>query len=157
MKNQSQQIAAAIKSQLTNQDLFKVWSWGADSWTTINDGLKFKVRGYKFKGIVQITLNNDTTVKIEFLKGNRVIKEYDGIVDFEMLDTIDNYVEYTKERYSKHISLEDLNSQYFSNKGVTFVEEWLIEKGIQIIKNDNECYVYEDDIIPIIKTITLKN
>ncbi len=94
MENQSLEIAKTIQSQLMGLGKIKVWSWGANSWTAIQNGLAFKVQGFKFKGIVKIVLMPSDTYTIQFIKGKSIEKEYSDIFFDEMVDTIDNYVEY---------------------------------------------------------------
>lgn len=106
MENQSQslQTARTIQSQLMGLGKMKVWSWGANSWTVINNGLAFKVQGFKFKGIVQIILMPSDTYTIQFIKGNKIQKECSDVFFDEMVDLIDNYVEFTGTRYPNDVN-----------------------------------------------------
>jgi len=99
------QIANTIKHQLITLGRIKVMSWGANSWTGGNDFLMFKVQGFKFKGIVKITLKGDDTYTIEFMTTQkRVVKHTREQVFFdEMVDIIDLYVEYTGADYEARV------------------------------------------------------
>lgn len=105
------QIAKTIQQQLLTLGKIKVWSWGAHNWTAVNvdknEGLQFRVQGFKFKGTVQIILKGDDTYTILFIKGLRVPvieKTYEGIYFDQMVDLIDNYVEYTGNDYEDRVN-----------------------------------------------------
>lgn len=102
-QNQSVQVSKTIHQQLMGLGKVKVWSWGANSWSIINNGIMFKVQGFKFKGTVNITLVPNDTYKIEFIKASKTVKEYTDVYFDEMVDLIDNYVEYTGANYSTDI------------------------------------------------------
>jgi hypothetical protein len=102
MENQSIEIAKTIQSQLMSQKM-KVWSWGSNSWTAIPDGLAFKVQGFKFKGVVKIVLMPSDTYTIEFIKANKTVKEMTEIFFDEMVDIIDNFVEFTGDNYEADV------------------------------------------------------
>ena len=117
----AQDIAQTILNQLTYGQVNKVrtMSWGMN---TLQFGidkkenlgfLRFKVQGYKFKGIVKISLSFDDTYKVEFIKMKRKKNEelselfgrtkYDTTAEVEhtmemvyfdeLNERIDNYVE----------------------------------------------------------------
>ena len=97
------EIAKTIQQQLLGLGKIKVWSWGANSWTAIKNGLAFKVQGFKFKGVVQITLNSMDLYDIEFIKAGKVKHTANGIYFDQMVDIIDNFVEYTGADYDKRV------------------------------------------------------
>ena len=103
MKNQSLLIARTIHQQLMEGGKLKVWSWGANSWAAIENGLTFKVQGFKFTGRVNIILKPDDTYTIQFTKQNRVEMEYSDIYFDEQIDLIDGYVEYTGAKYAEDV------------------------------------------------------
>ena len=109
----SLEIANTIRKQLVGMGQMKVWSWGANSWTGGKDFLMFKVQGFKFKGIVKITLKFDDTYTIEFLKGRKqeLVKSIEGVYFDEMTDIIDRYVEKSgsDEEYSKLVKSAKYN------------------------------------------------
>ncbi len=82
----------------------KVWSWGANSWTVILNGIQFKVQGFKFKGIVSITLQPNDTYKVELIKNKKVIAEYTGVYFDKMTTLIDEKVEYTGINYENDVN-----------------------------------------------------
>ena len=96
-------IAETIYSQLRTQQV-KVWSWGANSWTAFEKGLFFKVQGFKFDGIVKITLMPSDTYKLEFIKDKAIVNVYEDVYYDGMVDIIDRYVEYTDENYANDVN-----------------------------------------------------
>ena len=103
MENQSIEIAKTIQQQLMGMGKMKVWSWGANSWASIPEGLAFKVQGFKFKGVVKIVLTPSDTYTIEFIKAKKVQKEMTDVYFDEMVDLIDGYVEYTGANYESDV------------------------------------------------------
>jgi hypothetical protein len=103
MENQSLEVAKTIHQQLIGLGRTKVWSWGANSWTAIKNGLSFRVQGFKFKGVVQIVLMPSDTYTIQFIKGNKLEKEYSDVYFDEQVDIIDNYVEFTGANYASDV------------------------------------------------------
>jgi hypothetical protein len=104
-------IARTIQSQLVGLGQVKVWSWGANKWTAYKDeegrsGLEFKVSGFKFKGYVRIILDWSDTYIISFTNIRKSLKgKVDGVFFDEMVDLIDDFVEYpgTDDEYKKLI------------------------------------------------------
>lgn len=103
MENQSMEIAKTIKEQLFAINRTIVWSWGANSWTVVENGLAFKVQGFKFKGVVKITLTPFDTYKVEFIKAKKVVEEYPDVYFDELINIIDAYVEYTGDNYKQDV------------------------------------------------------
>lgn len=104
LENRSIEIANTIRKQLMGLGKIKVWSWGANSWKAISNGLSFKVQGFKFKGIVNITLKGNDTYTIQLIKRNKLVEEFTNIHYDEMVDLIDYQVEYTGENYEKDVN-----------------------------------------------------
>ncbi len=104
MQNQSLEIARTIQSQLMGMGKIKVWSWGAHAWTVVENGLAFKVQGFKFKGIVKIVLMPSDTYTIQFIKNKKVEKEYTEVYFDQQVDLIDEYVEFTGEKYEQDVN-----------------------------------------------------
>lgn len=85
-----------------------VWSWGFHQPIAIDNGLRFKVQGFKFKGIVEVVYNEGWDLfDVSFIKANKVIETIEGVYLDTLVDTIDLYVEKTadyeqrvKETYS---------------------------------------------------------
>jgi len=100
------QIANTIKEQLMGMGATKVMSWGANTWQGGKDFLQFKVQGFKFKGVVKITLHPCDYYIIEFFKPKQIeaVKKVDMAYFDEMVDIIDDYVEFTGENYEKDVT-----------------------------------------------------
>lgn len=99
------EIAKTIYSQLMGLGRMKVWSWGAHKWAGGTEYLQFKVSGLKFTGIVKITLHPCDYYIIEFFKPLEIspIHKIEMCYFDEMVDIIDNYVEYTGEHYKEDV------------------------------------------------------
>ncbi len=99
------EIAQTIQKQLFATGKIKVMSWGANSWTAGENFLMFKVQGFKFKGIVKITLKSNDTYTIEFLRtrSREVVHTVEGAYWDNMNEIIDNYVEYTGADYDERV------------------------------------------------------
>ena len=88
--------------------LMVVWSWGFHKPVAIENGLQFKVQGYKFKGVVEVAYDEGRDLfNLRFLKANKVVNTIEGVFFDMLVDTIDDYVERTpdyeqrvKEQYS---------------------------------------------------------
>ena len=101
------EIAKYIMSILKTQ-LMVVWSWGFHKPVAIENGLQFKVQGYKFRGVVSIVYNEGRDLfDVSFIKANKVINRIDGVYFDTLVEVIDDYVEKTddyenrvKEEYS---------------------------------------------------------
>ena len=97
-------ILSIFKTQL-----MVVWSWGFHQPIAIENGLRFKVQGYKFKGIVEVVYNEAHDLfDVKLIKANKVVKTIHDVF-FDMLaDTIDYYVERTpdyEQRVRKQYSI----------------------------------------------------
>lgn len=85
-----------------------VFSWGFHQPVAIENGLQFKVQGYKFKGVVSIVYNEGRDLfDVSFIKANKVVNTIEGVFFDMLVDTIDDFVEKTsdydqrvKEQYS---------------------------------------------------------
>ena len=100
-------MAKYIMSILKTQ-LMVVWSWGFHQPMALANGLRFKVSGYKFRGVVDVIYNEGSDLfDLRFLKANKVVNTIEGVFCDMLVDTIDDYVEKTsdydqrvKEQYS---------------------------------------------------------
>lgn len=94
-------IMTILKSQL-----IIVWSWGFHQPVAIENGLQFKVSGYKFKGVVSIVYNEGRDLfDVRFVKANKVVNTIEGVFFDMLVDTIDDYVERTQD-YEKMVAAE---------------------------------------------------
>ena len=71
-----------------------VFSWGFNSPIAIENGIIFKVNGFKFHGSVSVIYNEgDDLFQIRLIKNGTLIKEVDGVYVDMLVDTIDGMVE----------------------------------------------------------------
>lgn len=94
-EKESIEIAETIRRQLLGTGLIKVWSWGANTFRAIQNGLTFKVQGFKFKGNIEIILMPSDTYTIRLLKDKEIQQEFENVHFDEMVDLIDVQVELT--------------------------------------------------------------
>ena len=103
------EMAKYIMSILKTQ-LMIVWSWGFHNAVALpnNEGLRFNVQGFKFKGVVEVVYDEGWDLfNVKFIKGTKVIEMIEGVYFDGLVETIDFFVEKTsdydkrvKERYS---------------------------------------------------------
>ena len=99
------EMAKYIMSILKTQ-LMVVWSWGFHQPVAIENGLQFKVQGFKFRGVVSIVYNEGSDLfDLSFIKAGKVVKSIDGVFFDMLVDTIDDYVEKTSD-YEKRVAAE---------------------------------------------------
>lgn len=102
------EMAKYIMSILKTQ-LMVVWSWGFHKPIALENGLRFKVNGFKFHGIVEVVYNECRDLfDIRFVIGGKVIETIEGVFFDMLVDTIDDYVERVPN-YDKKVQ-EFLNS-----------------------------------------------
>ena len=79
-------MAEYILSILRSQ-LMIVFSWGANSFIGLENGLKFKVQGFKHNGWVKVLYNEATDLfDIEFIDFNdKTVKKTNGVFFDELL------------------------------------------------------------------------
>ena len=99
------EMAKYIMSILKTQ-LMVVWSWGFHNPVAIENGLRFKVQGFKFRGVVSIVYNEGSDLfDLSFIKRNKVVKSIEGVFFDMLVDTIDDYVERTPD-YEQRVKRE---------------------------------------------------
>ena len=99
------EMAKYIMTILKTQ-LMVVWSWGFHQPVAIENGLQFKVQGYKFKGVVEVAYNEGRDLfDVRFLKANKVVNTIEGVFFDMLVDTIDDFVEKTSD-YEQRVSRE---------------------------------------------------
>lgn len=92
--------------------LMVVWSWGFHQPVAIENGLQFKVQGFKFRGIVEVVYNEGRDLfDVRFLKANKVVNTIEGVFFDMLVDVIDDYVEKTTD-YDKRVAAEYSISLY---------------------------------------------
>lgn len=78
--------------------LMIVFSWGFHQPVAIENGLQFKVQGYKFRGVVSIVYNEGRDLfDVRFIKANKVVNTIEGVFFDMLVDTIDDFVEKTSD------------------------------------------------------------
>lgn len=86
--------------------LMVVFSWGFNKPVALNNGLRFRVQGYKFRGVVDVIYNEGSDLfDLRFLKANKVVNTIDGVFFDMLVDTIDDYVEKTSD-YKERVAAE---------------------------------------------------
>lgn len=101
----SMEMAKYILSILRTQ-LMVVWSWGFHQPMALDNGLRFKVQGFKFKGIVEVVYNEVWDLfDISFIKAGKVVKNIEGVYIDTLVETIDYYVEKTSD-YEQRVKAE---------------------------------------------------
>ena len=91
--------------------LMVVWSWGFHNPVALpnNEGLRFNVQGFKFKGIVEVRYNEGWDLfDVNFIKGGKVIETFEGVYFDGLVEIVDDYVERVPD-YDKKVQ-EFLNS-----------------------------------------------
>ncbi len=95
--------------RILRSQLMIMWSWGFNSPVAIENGLRFKVQGFKFKGVVEVKYNEGSDLfDVYFIKAGKVVKTIDGVFFDMLVSVIDNYVEKTsdyEDRVKKEYSL----------------------------------------------------
>lgn len=73
------------------------------------NGLRFKVQGFKFRGVVEVVYNEGKDLsEVSFIKRGKVVEVVDDIYFDMLVDVIDTEVEKTsdyKERIEREYSL----------------------------------------------------
>ncbi len=84
--------------QILRSQLMVMWSWGFNSPIAIEDGLRFKVQGFKFRGIVEVKYNEGWDLfDVSFIKAGKVVEAIEGVYIDTLVSVIDNYVEKTPD------------------------------------------------------------
>lgn len=80
-----------LKTQLTI-----IWSWGFHCPIAMENGLRFKVQGFKFCGVVEVLFNEgEDLFDVSFIKRNKVVESINGVYFDQLVEVIDDYVENT--------------------------------------------------------------
>ena len=91
------EMAKYIMSILKTQ-LMVVWSWGFHQPIALENGLRFKVTGYKFRGVVDVVYNEGSDLfDLSFIKRNKVVKSIEGVFFDSLVEVIDDFVEKTSD------------------------------------------------------------
>lgn len=83
-----------------------VWSWGFNSPTAIKEGLRFKVQGFKFKGVVEVVYNEGADLfDVRLIKDSEIIEVVENVYLDSLVSIIDNKVEKV-DNYEQRIEEE---------------------------------------------------
>ena len=94
-------IMSILKTQI-----IVVWSWGFHKPMAVENGLRFNVQGFRFRGVVEVVYNEAWDLfDVSFIKGGNVINTIEGVYFDMLVDTIDYYVEKTAD-YEKRVKEE---------------------------------------------------
>lgn len=92
-------IMSILRTQIT-----VAWSWGLHNPVAVENGIRFAVRGFKFKGIVEVVYDEGYDLfNVKFIKAGEVVDTVEGVYVDGLIDVIDNYVERT-DNYEKTVS-----------------------------------------------------
>ena len=99
------EMANYIMNILRSQ-LMVMWSWGFHNAVAIENGLRFNVQGFKFKGTVEVVYNEGNDLfDIRFIKASKVVKTVEGVFFDSLVELIDDYVEKTAD-YEQRVAAE---------------------------------------------------
>ena len=94
-------ILSIFKTQL-----IVVYSWGFHNPVALENGLRFRVNGFKFRGVVEIAYNEGRDLfDISFIKANKVVNRIDSVFFDMLINVIDDYVGRTPD-YDKRVAAE---------------------------------------------------
>ena len=100
-------IMTILKTQIV-----VVWSWGFHKPMALENGLRFKVQGFKFKGTVEVVYNEGRDLfDVRFIKRNKVVNTIDGVFFDSLVEVIDDFVEKTAD-YEQRVAAEYSISLY---------------------------------------------
>ena len=86
-------ILSIFKTQL-----MVVYSWGFHKPMALQNGLRFKVQGFRFRGVVDVVYYEGRDLfDISFIKSNKVVNTIEGVYFDMLVDTIDEFVEKTSD------------------------------------------------------------
>lgn len=94
-------ILSIFKTQL-----MVVYSWGFHKPMALENGLRFKVTGFKFRGVVDVVYNEAQDLfDVRLLKANKVVNTIEGVFFDMLVDVIDDFVEKTAD-YKQRVAAE---------------------------------------------------
>ena len=82
------EMAKYIMSIFKTQ-LMIVWSWGFHNPTAIENGMRFRVQGFKFKGIVEVAATTAGELDLYRTPGSEKVTNELRIVEIEFLHQIE--------------------------------------------------------------------
>ena len=100
--------------RILRSQLMVMFSWDFHNPIALpnNEGLRFKVQGFKFKGIVEVVYDEGWDLfNVRFIKGGKVIDTIEEIYVDCLVDVIDDYVERVPD-YEQRVAAEYSISLY---------------------------------------------
>jgi len=94
--------------RILRSQLMVMFSWGFHNPVALpnNEGLQFKVQGFRFKGIVEVVYDEGWDLfNVRFIKGGKVIDTIEEIYVDCLVDVIDDYVERVPD-YEQRVAAE---------------------------------------------------
>ncbi len=92
--------------QILQTQTIIVWSWGFHSPVAIENGLRFKVQGFKFRGSVEVVYNEGMDLfEVSFIKNGKVVEAVTDVFFDRLVEVIDGYVEKTSD-YEERVKTE---------------------------------------------------
>ena len=80
--------------QILRSQLMVVFSWGFNNPIAIKNGLRFKVQGFKFKGVVEVEYNEGSDLfDVRLIRNGEVLEIVEGVYLDSLVDVIDYRVE----------------------------------------------------------------
>lgn len=80
--------------QILCSQLMVVFSWGFNNPIAIKNGLRFKVQGFKFKGVVEVEYNEGSDLfDVRLIRNGEVLEIVEGVYLDSLVDVIDYRVE----------------------------------------------------------------
>ena len=80
--------------QILHAQFMIVWSWGFHETSIIENGLSFRVHGFKFKGKVEIRHNKENNLfDIRLIKNRKIVEEIKDVYENQLVNVIDFHVE----------------------------------------------------------------
>lgn len=84
--------------QILKSRIVIVCSWGFNSPVKIENGLQFRVDGFKFKGEVRIVYNEGSDLfDLSFIQAGKVVNTIKGVFFDTLVTVIDEFVEKTAD------------------------------------------------------------
>ena len=92
--------------QILRSQLMVVFSWGFNNPIAIKNGLRFKVQGFKFKGVVEVKYNEGSDLfDVRLIRNGEVLEIVEGVYLDSLVDVIDYRVEKV-DNYKQRVEKE---------------------------------------------------
>jgi len=88
---------------ILRMNLNTVLSWGIHNIVVCENGIEFRVQGFKFKGWVTVTYNEGTDLFDITYQNKKSVEKIEGVYFDGLVDVIDRHVEYTGASYKNDV------------------------------------------------------